>query len=80
VKKIMAKKSEEITPSKKVPRDSDNPIIEEYKEDLLNKPSYSIRPAADDEARLCRLEGILAEMQEKLDDLDKRIKAIESLK
>ncbi|MBN1234864.1 MAG: hypothetical protein JW999_02310 [Methanotrichaceae archaeon] len=76
----MAKKSEEITPSKKVLRESDNPIIEEYKEDLLNKPSYSIHPATDDEARLCRLEGLLAGMQEKMEDLEKRIRAIEANK
>lgn len=76
----MAKKSEEMSPSKKVPRDSDNPIIEEYKEDLLNKPGYGIHPAAADEARLSRLEGLLAEMQGRLQDLEKRIKAIEARK
>jgi len=74
----MAKKSEEMAPTKKVSRDSDNPIVEEYKEELLNRPSYGIHPAADDEVRLCRLEGILAEMQDKLEDLEKRIKTIES--
>lgn len=76
----MAKNSEEIAPSKRVPRESDNPIIEEYKEDLLNKPGYGIHPAADDEARLCRLEGFLAEMQKRLQDMEKRIKAIEARK
>ncbi|MDD4163119.1 MAG: hypothetical protein PHW87_11645 [Methanothrix sp.] len=76
----MAKKSEEMSPSKKVPRESDNPIVEEYKESLLNKPGYGIHPAADDEARLCRLEGLLAGMQETLQDLEKRIKTIESRK
>jgi hypothetical protein len=76
----MAKKSEEMAPSKKVLRESDNPIIEEYKEDLLNKPSYGIHPLADDEARFCRLEGMLAEMQEKLEDLENRIKVIEAQK
>jgi hypothetical protein len=74
----MAKKSEETAQPKKVARESDNPIIEEYKEDLLNKPGYAVHPAADDEARLCRLEGQIAEVQEKLDDLEKRIRAIES--
>jgi hypothetical protein len=76
----MAKNSEETAPSKRVPRESDNPIIEEYKESLLNKPGYGIHPAVDDEARLCRLEGLLAEMKEELQDLEKRIKAIEARK
>jgi len=74
----MAKKSEETAQPKKVARESDNPIIEEYKEDLLNKPGYAVHPVADDEARLCRLEGQMAEGQEKLENLKKRIRAIEA--
>ena len=74
----MAKKSEETAQPKKVARESDNPIVEEYKEDLLNKPGYTVHPAADDEVRLCRLEGQIAEVQEKLEDLEKRIRAIEA--
>jgi len=56
----MAKKSEETITSKAVPRESDNPIVEEYKEDMLKKPTYSARPSLDDEERLCRMEALLA--------------------
>jgi hypothetical protein len=73
----MAKKIGDIAPSKKVPRESDNPIVEEYKDDLRSKPGYGVRPGGDDEVRLSRLEGLLGDMQEKLQDLDRRIKAIE---
>lgn len=76
----MAKKFDELAPSKKVARESDNPIVEEYKEDLLNKPGYGIHSAAADEARLSRLEGLLAEMQGCMQDLEKRIRAIEARK
>jgi hypothetical protein len=76
----MAKKFGDVTASKKVPRDSDNPIVEEYKDDLLSKSGYGIHPGGEDEVRLSRLEGLLEQMQEKLQDLDRRIKAIEGKK
>ena len=64
-------------PSKIVPRESDNPIIEEYKEDLSHKPGYGFRPAGYDDERLLRLEELLGKVQERLEDLEKRIKNIE---
>ncbi len=64
-------------PSKLVQRESDNPILEEYKEDLSHKPGYGIRPAGSDEERLLRLEGLLGKVQERLMDLEKRVKTIE---
>jgi chaperonin cofactor prefoldin len=76
VENIMAKKSEETAQPKKVARESDNPIVEEYKEELLNKPGYAIYHAADYEARICRLERQMAEVQEKLEDLERRIRPI----
>jgi len=74
----MAKKSEETITSKAVPRESDNPIVEEYKEDMLKKPTYGARPSLDDEERLCRMEALLAEICQKVEDLEKRIKALET--
>lgn len=73
----MIKKSADAASSKKVPRESDNPIVEEYKEDLLNKPGYGHQPSRIDEERLSRIEGLLGKIQERLADLEKRIKAME---
>ncbi len=76
----MAKKTEEMTPFRAIPRESDNPIVEEFKEDMLHKPTYGARPAMESEERLCRLEGILAEMSEKIEALEMRLKALEARK
>lgn len=76
----MTNKAENPTASKKMSRESDNPIVEEFKDDLLKKPGYGIHPGRDDDARLSRLEKISLEMQEKLQDLDKRIRALEGNK
>jgi len=77
VNNIMLKKVGGKMPSKIVPRESDNPILEEYKEDLSHKPGYAIRPAGYDDERLLRLEELLGKVQERLADLEKRIKTIE---
>jgi len=77
VNNIIAKKMGEKMPSKIVPRESDNPILEEYKEDLSHKPGYGIRPAGYDDERLLRLEELLGKVQERLADLEKRIKKLE---
>jgi hypothetical protein len=74
----MARKSDEINASKAVPRESDNPIVEDFKEELLNRPTYGAQTAAIDDARLCRLEGLLAEMNEKVEDQERRLKALEN--
>lgn len=77
----MTKKSEEINVPKAVPRESDNPIVEEYKEELLTRPGYGVHPvAAGEEARLCRMEALLAEMKDKVDNLERRLKALEGRK
>ncbi len=73
----MARRSIDTTPSKVVPRESDNPIVEEYKEDMLRKPTYGTRPTLDNEERLCGLEGILAELMQKVEALERRIDALE---
>ncbi|HOV81951.1 MAG TPA: hypothetical protein PLQ01_04630 [Methanothrix sp.] len=68
----MAKRPEERTF-----RESDNPIVEEFKDELLSKSSLGIRPAPDDDARLRRLEGLLAEVKQKVEELEKRVMAVE---
>ena len=73
----MTAKKENATASKKSPRESDNPIVEEFKDDLLSKPGYSIRSGRDDDARLSRLEKLSLETQERLQDLEKRIRELE---
>lgn len=56
-----------------IPRDSDNPMVEEYKEDLLRKPSSTVR----DEERLICLEGLVNELVEKVDSLERRVRTLE---
>ena len=54
-------------------RDSDNPILEEYKEDLLNRPIL----IAQDEDRIARLEGLLNELMERTRSLERRMEILE---
>ncbi|MGB3920746.1 hypothetical protein, partial [Methanothrix sp.] len=54
-------------------RDSDNPILEEYKEDLLTRPI----PVPRDEERIVRLEGLLNELMEKSRSLERRVEILE---
>jgi hypothetical protein len=56
-----------------IPRESDNPMVEEYKEDLLRKPSSTVR----DEERLICLEGLVSELVEKVDSLERRVRNLE---
>jgi hypothetical protein len=55
------------------PRESDNPMIEEYKEDLLRKPLSTVR----DEERLICLEGLVSELLGKVDSLERRVRTLE---
>ena len=54
-------------------RDSDNPILEEYKEELLNRPIL----IAQDEERIARLEGLLNELMERTRSLERRMELLE---
>jgi len=54
-------------------RDSDNPILEEYKEDLLNRPIL----IAQSEERIARLEGLLNELMERTRSLERRLEVLE---
>lgn len=54
-------------------RDSDNPILEEYKEDLLNRPIL----IAQNEERIARLEGLLNELMDRTRSLERRLEILE---
>jgi hypothetical protein len=54
-------------------RDSDNPILEEYKEDLLTRPIL----IAQSEERIARLEGLLNELMERTRSLERRLEVLE---
>jgi len=54
-------------------RDSDNPILEEYKEELLNRPIM----VAQNEERIARLEGLLNELMERTRSLERRLEILE---
>jgi hypothetical protein len=56
-----------------IPRESDNPMVEEYKEDLLRKPSSAVR----DEERLICLEGLVSDLIGKVDSLERRVQTLE---
>jgi hypothetical protein len=73
----MARRPEEKAPSKWIARESDNPVVEEFKDELLSKPSMGIRPSPDEEARIRRLEGLLAELKQKVEELEKRVQAMD---
>lgn len=72
----MARQPEETAPSRAVQRESDNPIIEEFKEELLKRPSYGTSPALESEERLCRLEGLLAELVGRVEALERKVEAL----
>ncbi len=75
----MVKKSEELTPSGVIPRESDNPIVEEFKEDLLKKPAYGVHSLAlENETRFCKVEDLLKNLDQKIDLLEKRIELLEN--
>lgn len=54
-------------------RDSDNPIIEEYKDDLSHKSRSFVR----DEERIIRLEGLANELLSRIKSLELRIQVLE---
>ncbi len=70
----------EIAQVRPTPRESDNPIVEEYKEDLLRKPTYSPRSVSrllNEEERITRLEKLIAELSDKMAFIEKRIENLE---
>ncbi len=75
----MARRSDEVNqPRRMEPRESDNPIVEEFKEELLRRPSVGSRSIITSDAqRLARLEGVIADLHEKIKTLEQRIKVLE---
>jgi hypothetical protein len=76
----MARQPEETAPFRAVQRESDNPIVEEFKEELLNRPSYGTAPALESEERLCRVEGMLADLLRRIDALERTVDALRGRK
>jgi hypothetical protein len=63
------------------PRESDDPIAEEFREDLLQKSSFSAQSVGrliSDEDKLSRMEGRLTELLQRIDLLEGRIAALEA--
>lgn len=75
----LARKSNEVNQPKGLElRESDNPIIEDFKEELLRRPSIGPRSIISSDAqRLAKLEGIIADMHERITKLEQRIKVLE---
>jgi hypothetical protein len=64
-------------------RESDNPIVEEFKEDLLYRPSVSARPAgsaAIDAEKMAHLEELVLDLEQRVAALEERIGALEGRK
>jgi hypothetical protein len=62
-----------------VPRESDNPIAEEFKEELLYKPALGVRsgPAVIDAEKMACLEGLVLDLEQRVSALERRIGALE---
>lgn len=75
----MARRSDEINqPRRMEARESDNPIVEDFKEELSRRPSIGHRPIITSDAqRLSRLEGIIADLHDKIKALEQRIGVLE---
>ncbi|HSD58761.1 MAG TPA: hypothetical protein VLB04_11315 [Methanotrichaceae archaeon] len=75
----MAKQSNESNqPRRAEPRESDNPVLEDFKEDLMHRTSFGTRPIITSDAeRLARLEGFIAELHERMKSLERRIGVLE---
>ncbi len=63
-----------------MPRESDDPIAEEFREELLQRPSFSAQSVGrliSDEDKLARMDGLMAEMLQRIEALEKRIQILE---
>lgn len=74
----MDKRTTDIAEPGKIQRDSDNPIVEEYKDDLRSLPGYGARPGGADDARLRSLEARIEQIQKSIRDLSERLSALEA--
>lgn len=76
----MARQPEENVPTRAMQRESDNPIVEEFKEELLKRPSYGTAPTLESEERLCHLEGLLGELLQRVEALERQVEALKGRK
>ncbi|HUI39563.1 MAG TPA: hypothetical protein VLY86_01390 [Methanothrix sp.] len=76
----MARRPEDTAPSRAVQRESDNPIVEEFKEELQKRASYGTAPTLENEERMCRLEGLLAELIGRVEALERQVWALKGRK
>jgi hypothetical protein len=75
----MAKQSNEGNKTKKMEeREWDNPILEDYKEELLRRPSVGPRLITTSDAqRLARLEGLMVDLHQRVTALERKIDTFE---
>ncbi len=75
----MAKQPNESNqPRKAEPRESDNPVLEDFKEEIWRRPGVGPHSGVgSDNERLVKLEGLLDEMRKKVSTLEQRIEALE---
>lgn len=78
----MAKQPNESNQIRKAePRESDNPVLEDFKEEIWRRPGVGPHSGAgSDNERLVKLEGLLDEMRKKVSALEQRIEALEGRK
>lgn len=70
----------DLNQQRPAPRESDNPIVEEYKEELLRKSTYSphtVSQILSEEERMVHLENMLSDVKCMIDNIEKRIEALE---
>lgn len=74
------KRKETKSPGSVAPRESDDPMAEEFREDILQRPSFSAQSVGrliGDEDRLARMEGLVAELLQRIETLERRIQVLE---
>ncbi len=60
------------------PRESDNPVLEDYKEELLHRPSIGQRLIiTSDSQRLAKLEGLMVDIHQRVIALEKKMDLLE---
>jgi hypothetical protein len=75
----MARRQDEVDqPRRLEQREWDNPVMEDFKEELLRRPSVGPRSIITSDAqRLARLECVIADLDERITTLEQRIKVLE---
>lgn len=63
-----------IEETRSAPRESNNPMFEEYQEELMRRPISTER----DEDRLIRLEGLTGKLLDRVESLEQKIQDLEA--